>query len=274
MPPESLFRPEVLENRSHLPFGPIRLARNYSSLVIASISLTLTVAVVVFLFVADFTRKTTVRGHLVPTHGLAVVVSPIRGTLKTILVQEGDHVERGQTLGMVVTEQQTRSGDALKEVESLIEEQQAGVNDELYAQEKLTARQRAGLLVRIKVLRSELTNAESELSTAVERSLIADKTLHQLRQLAGKGHVSSMQLHAQEEQTLALRSLVQQTKRLTLQIEREISELDQQLDELPSRLETQRAASQRSIAELAQEAAENRVTVERLLKAPISGLGV
>ncbi|HYZ45337.1 MAG TPA: biotin/lipoyl-binding protein, partial [Xanthobacteraceae bacterium] len=61
--------------------------------------------VLAFVCFAQYARKETVAGYLVPSAGTAKIFVPQRGFVKQLHVREGEEVEEGQPLLTISTEQ-------------------------------------------------------------------------------------------------------------------------------------------------------------------------
>ncbi|WP_410971330.1 HlyD family efflux transporter periplasmic adaptor subunit, partial [Salmonella sp. SAL04269] len=69
-------------------------------------------AVVLFLTLGTYTRRSTVVGQLVPSKGLAAVLAPATGVVSHVNVSEGERITAGQTLAVVAVPRATvASGD-------------------------------------------------------------------------------------------------------------------------------------------------------------------
>jgi len=68
-------------------------------------------AVIAFLFIAQYARKETVAGYLMPVGGTARVFPNQSGTVSALYVQQGQAVEEGQPLLAVTTAQIAANGE-------------------------------------------------------------------------------------------------------------------------------------------------------------------
>lgn len=270
MPP--IFRDEVIVYRRQAALGEVRLARNLPGLWVAAATFVLIVGALAILLVGQVARKSTVQGQLVPVDGLGTVVAPIDGVLASIAVEEGEAVERGDVVAIVVAQQQLASGSALDSLESSLEARRAHVAEQDALRHTIANRQREGLESRIAALREEIALGVRELANARQRAALARDALDRLQRLEGAGHVSSLQRIAQQDALLAQQSAAEQSERQISQSRRDLSQLEQELAELPARTEADHAQLQSELARLAQESIALRTGGERVLRAPFAGV--
>ena len=84
-----LFRKEALEAKRSSWLGGISLSQPLRYRVMAASAALVALAVVLFLTLGTYTRRSTVLGQLVPAKGLALVQAPATGVISKLLVNEG-----------------------------------------------------------------------------------------------------------------------------------------------------------------------------------------
>src|SRR5688572_4966038 len=96
----SLFRQEAIEfhNQRQEHWGELALLQPLSIKILFWCIIAVVVSGIVFLFLAQYARKETVGGYLVPTAGIAKISVPRQGTIKAIHVEEGQMVGENQPL--------------------------------------------------------------------------------------------------------------------------------------------------------------------------------
>ena len=90
----SLFRKEAVSHQSVRLTGSITLAQPLSLKLTVVILISVAVAIVTFLFSAEYSRKETVRGFLMPNKGVIKSFAAQGGTIEKLWVIEGDNVLR------------------------------------------------------------------------------------------------------------------------------------------------------------------------------------
>lgn len=105
-----LFRKEALEARRTSWLGGISLVQPLRLWFLTAGASLAAVAIVFFLLLGTYTRRSTVIGQLVPSHGLATVLAPYTGVVNRIKVAEGQWVSEGQSLAVVMVPRATPAG--------------------------------------------------------------------------------------------------------------------------------------------------------------------
>jgi membrane fusion protein len=267
-----LFRKEVLAARQNRWLGDIAVGRPLSQWLLAGLVGCAAVAIVALLYFGEHTRRTRVVGQLVPSLGMATVISPAAGVLGEVRVEEGQQVAIGEILAVIAVQHATLAGgDTVAAVQTAISARQEGVVDSYASQRLQLEVEQEGLSARIKVRKLELRQIERELGTRRERHALAEQALKRTRGLREKQFVTDLQVQQQQAVVLDQLGRVQSLERQTIEMQREVADLEQALRELPLRLMTLAAAEQRESASLDQESAETLARAETVIRAPISG---
>ena len=109
----SLFRKEAVSHQSERLTGAITLAQPLSLKLTVVILVSVAIAIVTFLFTAEYSRKETVRGFLMPNKGVIKSFATQGGTIERLLVKEGDVVEKDQALATMIIHQNSADGLSL-----------------------------------------------------------------------------------------------------------------------------------------------------------------
>lgn len=269
---DSLFRQEVMQARQARWLGGIVLGQPVSLWLLTGFAVVAAAAVICFLVLGDYTRRTRVTGQLVPSFGLASVASPGAGILTEVRVEEGQRVLAGDVLAVVTTPRSTlMGGNTAAALQAAIAERQDGVVDSYASQRLQLQAQQAGLAAQISGGHAELRQIEAEGFTRRQQHALAEQTLERFRGLREKQFVTDLQL--QQQQTLALEKLgeAQSLERQALALRRQLAQLEQARQELPSRLAALDAGEQRDRASLAQESVEASSQAEAVIQSPVSG---
>lgn len=268
-----LFRREALEARRTQWLGPIALAQPLSLWVLTVGAGLAALAVVLFLVLGSYTRRSTVVGQLVPNKGLATVLSPATGLVGQLDAVEGDTLRAGQRLAVVVTPRATpEGGDTQVALEQRIEQRRGGLVSMQSAQQSQLQAQALGLRAQLAAARRELAQIETEVATRQHQARIAGETLARLKQLEDARYVSLLQIKQQESAALEYTGQAQTLQRQAISARRNIAQLQQALRELPGQQLATQAVLQRDLAQLAQEQVETRARGSLAIHAPVSGL--
>lgn len=270
---DSLFRHEVLEAKRNSWLGEISLAQPLRLWTLAGIAMLAASAVICFLFMGDYTRRSRVTGELVPDLGLSTVVSPTNGVVGRLFPEEGDEVKADDALTLIDVPRVTAAGsDALTVIRGGLETRRDSLTElgrsqaaQIDAQIQGIGRQRAAA-------QRELAQIENEISTRREQVRIGKETTERYQLVADRKYVSQVQVNQQQQALLELVNAQQGLERQATSIRRSLAQLDQTLRELPAQRRGLLATTNRDLAMLDQERVQQEANGELLVRAPLAGL--
>ena len=112
MSARQLFRQEAIDfQRGQREFGEITLLQPVSTKLLAWLLTAVVAIAIVFLCFAQFSRKQTVAGFLIPAAGTMKVFPTREGVVSDLHVEEGQHVEAGDPLFTVATPEVAADGE-------------------------------------------------------------------------------------------------------------------------------------------------------------------
>lgn len=260
-PSERLFRAEALDAQRTQLLGQIVLTPKLSTLWMSLVAALLALAVIAFLMLGSHTRRVTVSGQLMPAGGLIRVHTPQAGVVLEKRVTDGQLVKKGELLYVLSSD---RQGDGARELQADIAQQvgerKGSLEQEIQRSQKVQADELSNLQRRADTLRGESVAIASQIEQQKTRLQIAEDTRKRYQSLADQDFIAREELIQKEidltEQRSRLRGLerdalgvqreasqVQQElvatrlrhANLVAQLEREVSSTDQQLTEVESR---------------------------------------
>ena len=107
-----LFRKEAVAQQSERLTGVITLAQPLSIKLTVFVLVCIAIVVISFLFTAEYSRKETVRGFLIPNKGIIQSFASQGGMIEQLFVREGDAVTKGQPLATIIVQQNNSQGIA------------------------------------------------------------------------------------------------------------------------------------------------------------------
>jgi membrane fusion protein len=107
-----LFRPEAVAHVTRRLAGDVMLATPLPARVVGLVLAAIVLAAAVFAGVANYARKASVTGWLVPDQGFIRATAPAAGLIARLLVTEGDSVEEGQRLAEIRVAAEIAGGNA------------------------------------------------------------------------------------------------------------------------------------------------------------------
>ena len=266
-----LFRPEAVEAQRQQWLGRVQLVRPLGLSVITAGVVVVAVALVAFLSFAEYTRKATVAGVLVPDRGLIRVVPAASGTVLERRVTEGQSVRAGDVLFVIALERSTLEGPVQTQVQRSLSERQRSLQDSARQQQLLVATQQAALDRRLQALQNEAAQLDAEAALQRQRLVLANEAFARLESLRNDQFISSAQLQAKSEELLGLRAQAQALERQRAALAREQAELEGERRGLPLLARGALGGIERDLAALSREAAEQDAERQIVVRAPQDG---
>ncbi|CZF79014.1 Colicin V secretion protein CvaA [Grimontia celer] len=202
-----LYRQAVLDARKQRLQGEVLLLQPMSLTLTIFLLVGATTLIALFLAFAEYSRKETVQGYLVPDLGVIQSVSLNEGIIERVHVTDGEHVKHGKPLVTIRSKSELESGvdvnaSTLEELQTQI----AAISQEIAHQqalhEKVMHKQRQWL----SDLNAELTAIEGR-KNLIERKMILAKEEHSLHQrLFDDGHISAQTMRVELGELLDLQT--------------------------------------------------------------------
>lgn len=268
-----LFRKEAIDAQRRSWLGGVSLAQPLRFWILAVFAAMAASAIVGFLYLGEYSRRSRVMGELVPDLGLSTVVAPSAGVVARLDVEEGDHVQRQDGLLTINVPRVTSSGqDAVSTLLDAQRSRMTSVEAMSEFQDRQLAAQQEGAKAQRSAMLRELSQIEGEIYTRGEQVRIGRETLSRFRSVEDERYVSLVQINQQEQSMLEAVNAQQALQRQATSIRRNLAELEQRLAEIPHQRLSAKAASERDLAALSQESVRMEADGELLLRAPVTGL--
>lgn len=268
-----LFREAVRKEQTRSAMGSIILIRPLSFGVLSSAALLISTIAFGFLAVAEYTRKASLAGSLVPASGTIRVVSPQSGLVRERNVLEGEWVAAGEPLIRLVDPRASSAdGFVAPTADALAERRLAGLRRQRKETAAAARVESEAMAARIAGLESELVQLDGELEAVGAREELARLALARMKELERRGFVSPAQAQQREEDSLDVRSRLHAAARARLALVREIAGLRSAIDESRARSRAQLSALDAQLAAVAQEQVEVRAHADAVVAAPASGI--
>lgn len=269
----SPFRKEVLEHAAERRHGQVILTGQLSYWRITVLLVGVLVGAIAFLCFFTYARKAEVTGLLVPTQGLARVISVQSGVVTAMSAAEGKTVAAGDELFVLVSERPNAAGqDASVTVAKLLGVQRDSLVDD---SERIAEQARAkaqSFRARVEALQLESASVEEHTKLQTTRVDIAAQELAQYVELEKSQFVSPAQRRAKEAELLSQRQRLADLGRSKANIAREISQLKSEALDTEVQAKRDQDAVRRSTASLDQDITENEIRREVRVKAPVAGI--
>jgi len=253
----SLFRKEAVSHQSERLTGAITLAQPLSIKLTVLILISVAVTIILFLFNAEYSRKETVRGFLIPNKGVIKSFAHKGGTIEKLWVKEGDEVVKGQSLATLLVEQSNTNGINLSiQLIEQLNEQLSLIDDEIIQHQQLKTQEIQNINDRKKALKNERWALKSQYQLTNEKLTLLQKQQKQLHKLNKQGFVSDLEKERQQQFILEAKQEKQSIVRLLLQQQDELNQVLFNLKNIPQQytlrinnLKRQQADIERQLAQ-------------------------
>lgn len=255
----SLFRKEAVSHQSERLTGAITLAQPLSLKLTVLILVSVAVAIIAFLFSAEYSRKETVRGFLMPNKGVIKSFANQGGTIEKLWVKEGDIVSKGQSLATLLVRQSNSDGvDLSEQLSEQLNTQANLLSDEITQHQALKAQEILNLQDQQTALENEQTALENQLTLTEEKLTLLHEQQLDFNQLNKNGYLSNLEKERQQQALLEAKQEKQNIARLLLQQHNKLNQVTFNLKNIPQQytlrinnLKRQQADLQRQLAQVA-----------------------
>lgn len=266
-----LFRPQAVQAQLQQGLGGVQLVRPPALSWVTAGVLLAALALAAFLVLAQYTRKTTVNGVVVPDRGLIRLVPAAAGTVVERHASEGQAVHAGEVLFVLAMERPLLAAEAQAQVRRSLDERRRSLSDASRAQQALAAAQRSALDRRVAALEGELAQIDLEVGLQRQRLAMAEESLARLKALQADQFISAAQVQTKSEEMLGLRAAAQGLARQRAALLRERAELDGERRALPLVASAAAGGLERDLAQANRDAAEQDAEQRLVVRAPQSG---
>jgi membrane fusion protein len=268
-----LFRQEAIDFQRHnRQWGQVALLQPLSTKIITWFIVAAVATIVSFLFLAQYSRKETVIGYLMPTAGTAKIFASQQGTIRKIFVKEGQEVEEGQPLLAIETSQIAANGqDVNVSILSTLESHRNRLTPQIAAEQERTKSEQARLSASIGGLEAEISELQAQIDNQHERIRVSDALVSNVAGLRARGLMTEPEYRQRE---LAALDQKQKLNSLNQQIaakQNQLTETRYSLEQLPTVMEGKIQSLRSELATTEQRIAEVSGRRAYVIRAPAAG---
>lgn len=266
-----LFRKEVFVAQQNKWTGQVILTRPFSFLFLTFCAFLIALCIIIFLIFGSYTNKTTVEGQLLPTMGVVRVYFSDIGTITHKFVEDGNFVKAGEPLFKLSTSRFGEKGNVQAKLAAEANLKKTLALQELERLKRIHQNEQKNVHNNIHRLNNQLENIKQQITGQNRQIRLAEKTLNKNKFLASQGAVSQQDKMTAESHLLEQRSRLESLK---LEQNNAIRELDEQkitLSSLPERHKTELSQLNRAITEMNQEILDFDLKSEQTIRASKSG---
>lgn len=268
-----LFRTEVLDSDGKRAFGDVLLVYPVSNYVILGIALMLAAILAIFGSLGQYTRHASVPGVLEPSQGVIKLYAVQTGLLKTLNVQEGQAVRKGQVLLVFESEHVAANGKAIEdELDARLRDQLATLRKELGGTAKLHAASLLTLRQDLEAAQRNRTTLRSEAETQTKRVNSAAGLVSRYKALQKSGFMPEMQTQQKVDDLMDQQMRLQGLQKQATSADAEIARLTSELENSPLREQVAEAQLSRNISATESELSKQQNSHEWSVLAPCEGV--
>jgi len=229
-----LFRPEVFKRQQQRLAGTVNLTRPLPVVWLTWLLLLLVTVALSYLWLAQYSRKQTVSGLLQPQAGVVRLQLADSGTVRELLVEEGQQVTAGQPLLRLYKQQLDGSNNdsgatVLGQSEQVLSQLQLD-REQLQRQHQLAL---SNQQERIAALSRQVDEWQSQQQTLQHRLELNRQQLAQMKKLTKSGYISKLEVTRQQDTLLQLEQQAKQLQAALLQAQADVEQAKRTLEQLP-----------------------------------------
>ena len=268
-----LFRQEAIDFQQYnRHWGQVALLQPLSTKIITWFIVAAVTIIVTFLFLAQYSRKETVIGYLMPTAGTAKIFASQQGTIREIFVKEGQEVKERQPLLAIDTSQIAANGqDVNVSILSTLESHRNRLTPQIAAEQERTKSEQARLTASIGGLEAEIYELQAQIDNQHERIRVSDVLVSNVAGLRARGLMTEPEYRQRE---LAALDQKQKLNSLNQQIaakQNQLTETRYSLEQLPTVMEGKIQSLRSELATTEQRIAEVSGRRAYVIRAPAAG---
>ncbi len=268
-----IFRRSAIDARRSKWLGEIILIRPLSFTVLTLFACAMAVVMVIFLIWGTYTKRSTITGELLPDTGLIKVYVPQPGVVFEKHISEGQHVNKGELLYVLYSDRQSSAmGDTQGSISRHIGERRLSLKNELNKVQLVQREEKTVLLNRIATLRAQVTSIDGLLKDQFSRIELTEDVIKRYQELYTQHDISKDMFQQKQMNILNQRIEQQNLKRDRLTAMNQLTEAQSELRELPLKQQNQLAGLERNMSNLGQELDESEAKRKLMITAPETGI--
>jgi membrane fusion protein len=269
----ALFRQEALDFQlQHKQWGHVALLQPASTKILTWLAAAAVALILVFVCFAQYARKETVAGYLVPSAGTAKIFVPQRGFVKQLHVREGEEVEEGQPLLTISTEQIATTGEDVNiTILDTLTHQRDLIRRQITAEERRGITERDRLNALIEGIAAEISHLEAQTALQADRLKLFETFVASGAQLTAKGAMTDLELKRREQAVLEQKQNLSALRQQTAARHNQLTETRYTLEQLPVVLEDKLQSLRNDLSAVEQRIAEVGGRRAYVIRAPTAG---
>lgn len=268
-----LFRRQAIEYLSTKQYGTVILARPVSYQILTSLSVLIALGIVAFFIFFSTTRKAQSSGILLPTAGVIRLFPAQTGIVIKKFVLEGKSVKAGDAIFILSSERSSANNvDAQKTISNLLQYRRDSFGAEL-KQSGVQAQQRLNALqTRVLDMTVESQKLDEQIALQQQRVALSEQTVKRYSDLQASNYISAAQLQDKQAELLDQRQRLADLNRVKTSGQRDLATTRADMRDLQVQAQRDTAALQRNASEVEQELTDSEARREIVIRAPQDGV--
>ena len=273
MSSRQLFRQEAIEfQRGQRDFGEIALLQPVSTKLLVWLLTGVVIIAIVFLCFAQFSRKQTVPGFLVPAAGTLKIFPNREGVVTALYVKEGQQVKAGDPLFTVATPEIAADGEDVNAAkQTALKHQKEMLAHQITAEQKSAAAERDRLTQLVASTQAQIADLRSQIDIQTQRVQLSESLVVAAKELLAKGYMSAVEGKRREDTVLEHKQSLAALRRQLADAQNKLVETQHALKELPTATARKIQPLRDQISEAEQRSAENKGRGSYVVRAPGAG---
>jgi len=262
-----LFRQEAIDAQREKLLGAVSSARPVPMRVFTAMAAAFAVALIIFAFWGEYTRRERVEGFLATDVGAARVLAPMAAVVDELLVKEGAEVKEGTPIAKLTLSQGVGRIPAAE-----LEEQKKRLEQEIKDAKQLAQQEQDQIQGRIAALSAERDQSTAEIDLQTTRVAAMQEEVTGIAKLVNQGFYSPAELQRKRNDLLEQQGRLQALRRQRSAGERDLGNARADLAGGRIKLSQQVSQLERKLSELRsiRLVQEDRRLME--IKAPTAGV--
>jgi membrane fusion protein len=268
-----LFRQEAIEfQRGQRQFGDIALLQPVSTKLLVWLLTGVVTIAIVFLCLAQFSRKQTVPGFLVPAAGTLKVFPNREGVVTKLFVKEGQEVKSGDPLFAVGTPQIAADGEDIDAAKlATLRRQKDTLSHQIAAEQRGAVTERERLTALVASTQSEIGDLRGQIEIQSQRIQLSESLVATAKELLDKGYMSAVEGKRREDAVLEHKQNLAALRRQLADKQNKLVETQASLKELSTATARKIQPLRDQISDAEQRIAEGKGRSSYVVRAPGAG---
>lgn len=268
---KKLFRDKAIDAQKSKWIGEVILIRPFSFTVLTICVVIFILMLLSFIFFGSYTKRTSVKGLLIPNTGLIRVYSSEGGTVSEKFVKDGQSVQKGAPLLALKMTRYNSSGNYNESVEQQIQLKKQSLETEKDKLKDLHVNSAQQLDAEVQSLHLDLNKLDGLIAEQRQRLALAQENVNRYRDLKDKEYISVEEFQLKQDNYMSQKVTLQSYEREKISKQSELANKQLVQKSLGSKLDNELSMLDRQIAANQQESLENKARDSLILQANSAG---